>query len=127
MVVLDGSAAIRAVSRRPKRLIERLAREDLHAPHLLDLEVLNGLHGLVRGRKLSSEMASYACAEYLELSVTRYPHEPLTWRIWALRDNLTAYDAAYVALAELLEAPLLTCDARLTAGAASTVRIELFD
>jgi predicted nucleic acid-binding protein len=127
MVVLDGSAAVRAVSRRPKRLIERLAGEDVHAPHLLDLEVLNALRGLVRGRKLSVERASYACAEYLEFPITRYPHNPLAMRIWALRDNLTAYDAAYVALAELLDAPLVSCDARLAAATTSGVRIELFD
>jgi predicted nucleic acid-binding protein len=128
VVVLDSSAAVQAVSSgRASPLVERMVEEDLHAPHLIDLEVLNALRGLVRGRKVSAERVEYARADYFDLSITRYPHEPLAARVWALRENLTAYDAAYVALAEALEAPLLSCDVRLASATEHGVRIELFD
>ncbi|MCI0689168.1 MAG: type II toxin-antitoxin system VapC family toxin [Sporichthyaceae bacterium] len=100
-----------------------LAREileadgDLHAPYLLDVEVVSGLRGLVRGKVLTAARAEHAMADYDDLAMTRYAHLGLIPRIWQLRDNLTAYDATYVALAEALDCALLTADGRLTAAA----------
>lgn len=128
MLVVDASAALEAVaSARPdEQLVARLAEDrDLHAPHLLDVEVLNALRGLVRGGHLSPDRAADARQDFADLTVVRYGHEPLSDRIWELRDNLTAYDAAFVALAELLGVPLVTCDSRLAASV-HDVRIELY-
>ncbi len=65
-------------------------------------------------------------ADYRDLTIVRYPHPPLGERIWQLRDNLSAYDAAFVALSEALDVPLITCDARLTKAPGSTARVELY-
>lgn len=75
---------------------------------------------------MTAKDATRAIAELLALEVVRYPHDALLARIWPLRGNLTVYDAAYVALAEHLEAPLLTCDARLAASPGLRVTVELF-
>jgi len=85
----------------------------LHAPHLVDLEVAQVLRRHALRGDLSATRASEALRDLADLPLTRYPHEPFLARIWALRANLTAYAAAYVALAEVLAAPLLTRDARL--------------
>jgi predicted nucleic acid-binding protein len=127
MLVLDTSAVLAALARRPPdpALVTRLADDgDLHAPHLIDVEILNALRGLVRGGKLSADRADDVRTDVADLAVTRYGHEPLADRIWALRDNLTAYDAAFVALAEALDVPLITCDARL--ANAPGITAELF-
>ena len=86
---------------------------ELDAPHLIDIEVLHALRGLVRAGKVTADRAADARTDLADLAITRYGHEPVADRIWALRDNLTAYDAASVALAEALDATLITCDARL--------------
>lgn len=91
-------------------------RRTLHAPHLLDVEVAQVLRRYVTRGELWDARAQEALDVLALFPLTRYPHEPLLRRIWALRENLTAYDAAYVALAEGLRAPLLTRDRRL-AGA----------
>lgn len=127
MLVLDTSALLAALAdRHPDRaLVTRLADDgDLHAPHLIDVEVLHALRGLVRAGKLSADRAEDVRTDMRDLTITRYGHEPLADRIWALRDNLTAYDAAFVALSEALGAPLVTCDTRL-AGAPG-IRAELY-
>ena len=87
--------------------------ESVHVPHLLDVEVTHALrrHAL-RGR-LSSERSAEVFADFADIKMTRYPHSSLLGRVWELRNNLTAYDATYVALAEALDAPLLTRDAKL--------------
>jgi predicted nucleic acid-binding protein len=116
MLVVDTSAVLAALAQRPPNpaLVARLANDgDLHAPHLIDIEFLNALRGLVRGGVLSADRAEDVRTDVADLALTRYGHEPLADRIWALRENLSAYDAAFVALAEALEAPLITCDARL--------------
>ena len=97
--------------------------ETLHAPHLLDVEVAQVLRRYYLHRELSSRRAEQALDDLAALKLERYPHEPLLPRIWQLRENITAYDAAYVALAEALNAPLLTCDARLAdaPGTAATI------
>jgi predicted nucleic acid-binding protein len=108
-------------------LVERLAEDgDLHAPHLIDTEVLHALRRLLRRGQISAERAHDARTDFAELTLVRYPHEPLNDRVWELRDNLTAYDATFVALAEALGVLLITCDARL-AAAGHHAHIELHD
>ena len=87
--------------------------EPLHAPHLIDLEVAHVLRRLEARRELSPRRAVLALETFAAIKLSRYPHERMLPRIWELRRNLTAYDAAYIALAEALNAPLLTCDRSL--------------
>jgi len=90
-----------------------LAADALAAPHLMPAEVANILRRAVLAGDLSSDVASLAHRDLLDLRVELFPYEPLADRVWALRANITAYDAWYVALAEQLEAPLATLDHRL--------------
>jgi predicted nucleic acid-binding protein len=83
---------------------------DLHAPHLLDVEIASALRRLVASRAMTAPRAVAALGDLASLGLDRYPHLPLMPRIWALRANLGAYDAAYAALAETLDCPLLTSD-----------------
>jgi len=100
-------------------------RDTLHAPHLLDVEVAQVLRRFVLRGELSESRAREAIDMLRQFPLTRYPHEPLLGRIWALRENRTAYDAAYVALAEGLRSPLVTRDRRLAAapGISATVNV----
>ena len=130
MIVLDASAAIdwllqTAAGRKIENRIYSRG-ESLHAPHLLDLEVAQVLRRLVREASLSAQRADQALQDWLSLRVTRYPHFVFLPQIWRLRHNLSAYDAAYVALAEQLGATLITRDARLASASARGVTIELF-
>jgi predicted nucleic acid-binding protein len=130
VLVVDTSAVLEAlVATDPARgLVDRLARDgDLHVPHLIDIELLHVLRRLNALGELSDERAAAARADYRDLALVRYPHGALSDRIWELRHNLTAYDAAFVTLAEFLEAPLITCDGRLEAAAGHIARIELFN
>ena len=108
-------------------LEERLfdERETLHAPYLLDLEVAQVLRRYAVRGELAPARGERALELLAAFPLTRYPHEPLLPRVWALRANLTAYDAAYVALAEGLGALLLTRDRRLTNSAGHRARVEL--
>jgi predicted nucleic acid-binding protein len=93
---------------------ERLGDEELAAPHLIDSEVTHVLRGLVRREVLSERQGALALEGFTELTLTRFPADWLRARMWALRHNLTAHDATYVALAEMTGATaLLTTDARL--------------
>ena len=130
MIVLDASAALdwllqTAAGQRIERRIYS-HHESLHAPHLLDLEVGQVLRRLVREGAVSAQRAEQAIEDLLDLRIARYPHFLLLPRIWQLRHNLSAYDAAYVALAENLGARLLTRDARLASVSGLTAPIELF-
>lgn len=130
MLVVDTSAVLEALaSNTPKPgLIERLAHDsDLHAPHLIDTEVLHALRRMTIAHTISDERAADARIDYAELTLLRYAHQPFSDRVWDLRHNLTAYDATFVALAEALDAPLITCDAHLAAAPGHHARIELFD
>ena len=89
--------------------------ETLHAPHLIDLEVLQVLRRFVRASTLSEERAAKALDDFRDLPVVRYAHTLLLGRVWDLRQNTTAYDGVYLALAEALDAPLFTVDKRLRA------------
>jgi predicted nucleic acid-binding protein len=113
VIVVDASAALSAVlNAGPAR--RALASEQLHAPHLIDSEVANGLRRRVAAAQLSSAGGWRALDAWRRLGITRYATFALLDRVWALRDNLSAYDASYVALAELLDCTLLTADARLS-------------
>jgi predicted nucleic acid-binding protein len=129
VLVVDTSAVVDALAGRPgdQRLVDRLGADgDLHAPHLLDVELLHALRGLVMAGELSEDRAADARADFADLTIVRYEHSLLADRIWELRRNLTAYDAAFVALGETLDAPLVTCDRRLAAAPGHRARVELF-
>ena len=100
-----------AASRVEARLFAR--GEILHAPCLLDLEIMHGLRRYALQGIIDDRRGQQAIADLAAWPMTRHPHDLLLLRIWALRHNLTADDAAYLALAEILEAPLVTCDGRL--------------
>lgn len=115
MIVIDASAAVRAllhddVARR------YLSTERLAAPHLVDAEVVQTLRRLVARGAVADPDADRAVQAWRQLAVRRFAIEGLLGRVWALRHNVSAYDASYVALAEALDCPLLTADVRL-AGA----------
>lgn len=129
MIVLDASAAIEVLlaTAAGERCAERLFApgESLHAPHLIDVEVAQVLRRYAGAGELPEQRGRGALADLLAMPLERYPHEPLLHRVWELRRNLTAYDAVYVALAEALEAPLLTRDARLARSRGHQAHIEL--
>ena len=113
MIVVDASAALSAVlNGGPAR--RALTNEQLHAPHLIDSEVANGLRRRVAAQQLSAPDGWSALNAWRSLGMTRYPVFALLDRVWELRENLSAYDASYVALAELLNCNLLTADTRLS-------------
>lgn len=118
MLVPDASAMLAALTvDTPDGASARSALQaaaGLHAPHLLDLEVLSGLRGLLIGGKIEARRAAQSRTDFWDLPIARYPHRALSERVWELRHNLSVYDAAYVALAEILGATLLTSDAALT-------------
>jgi predicted nucleic acid-binding protein len=129
MIVVDASALLEALLGTPlavavnDRLFDR--RETLHAPHLLDVEVAQVIRRYTINAQITAERAVAALADFLDLPLHRHPHDFLMPRAWELRNNFTTYDAVYVALAEVLDAPLLTHDRRLAAAAGHRVRIEL--
>lgn len=129
MIVLDASAVLELLlnGRAAAGLRTRLfaTGQTLHAPEVIDLEVLQVLRRFVRDRELPTERAAEALNDYRDLGIECYSHELLFDRIWELRANLTAYDAAYVALAELLGAPLLTAYQRLARSPGHDATIEL--
>ncbi|MEU4542142.1 type II toxin-antitoxin system VapC family toxin [Nonomuraea dietziae] len=126
MIVIDSSAMVAALTGREAdvELLDAL-QGSIHAPHLLDVEVLSTLRGLALGGKLSAASAEQARIDYLALNISRYEIKGLAERVWELRHNYTAYDACYLALAEALEAPLITCDGKL-AGHAHDADVRVF-
>lgn len=129
MIVADASVLLEVLLRTDagalaeRRLFQR--RESLHAPELVDLEVAQVLRRYVLRGDLTPFRATASLNLFRKFPLERYAHAPLQSRIWNLRDNLTAYDAAYVALAEALRAPLLTCDARLASAPGIRTAIEV--
>ena len=113
MIVIDASAALSALLRRgPAR--QALASEPVHAPHLIDAEVASGLRRQVAAQAMDAESGWRVLNTRRHLGLTRYPVSALLERVWDLRDNLSTYDASYVALAEMLGCSLLTADGRLS-------------
>jgi predicted nucleic acid-binding protein len=129
LIVLDASAAMEWLLQTPHglRVGRRMfaAGESLYAPHLLDAEVTQALRRYVAVHGLSVSRAEEALQDLMDLRVHRYPHTPFLRRIWELRNNLTSYDALYVALAEALGAMLITCDAKLAAAPGHRARVEV--
>jgi len=128
LIVVDASAFVEMLLRTPagKRVSTRVLRpgETMHAPHLTDVEVLHVLRRYGASGSLTSVRADEAVADFLKLRIHRHRHRHLAPRIWELRHNMSAYDAAYIALAETLAAPLLTADARLARAPHHRVTIE---
>jgi predicted nucleic acid-binding protein len=129
VIVVDASALLEALLRTPaaKVVEDRLfaPHQTLHAPHLLDVEIAQVIRRYAANGEIDGERGRMALADLADLPLRRYPHDFLLPRIWDLRNNLPAYDAAYVALAEALDAPLLTRDRRLAAAAGHRAQIEL--
>ena len=128
-IVLDASALVELILDTPAGALiaERIAdpAEGLHTPHLADLEVVQALRRYIREGELSPRAAAAALDDLRDLDLQRHAHEPLLERVWDLRDNLTAYDAVYVALAEILDAVLLTCDGPLSRAPGLSRRVVL--
>ena len=126
MIVLDASCALKLILRQaPTDLARRVMGDEIHAPFLLDTEVLSALRRLIRQKDLEVERAAAGLDWLFDLGVERHHSEELAWRAFALRNSLSAYDATYVAVAELLNAPLLTADARLVRSHGHHAKIEL--
>jgi predicted nucleic acid-binding protein len=120
VIVVDASAVLELLLRGPRapdlgRLL-LAGGAPLAAPHLIDLEVAQVLRRIASRGLLPASRAAQAFDDLAAMPIARYDHLPLLPRVWALRENLTAYDAAYLALAEAVDAPLVTCDAALRAA-----------
>jgi predicted nucleic acid-binding protein len=130
-MVIDASALVEVLLNRPsgERLAHRLRDPDetLHAPHLIDLEVAQTLRRYESTGEMSPDRARHALLLFVQMPIERHAHWPLLDRVWELRRNLTAYDAAYVALAEALDAPLLTCDRALASAPGHRAVVELVE
>ena len=128
-MVVDASALLDVLLNVPSaaRLAERILQSGrtIHAPHLIDVEVAQALRRHVMAKQVDAVRASDALENLSAFPLIRYPHDVLLPRIWALRSSLTAYDAAYVALAEVLDVPLVTRDAKLARSHGHAARIEL--
>jgi predicted nucleic acid-binding protein len=126
-LVVDASCVVAALldaSVRGKWAANQMRRGPLAAPALLPFEVANVIRRLVRARAISNDIGAQAQDDARELAITLYPFDAVGPRVWELRANLSAYDASYVALAELLEAPLLTCDTRLARAPGGRCPVE---
>lgn len=128
MIVIDASVIVDALTGAAgaAAIRDRIQDEELHAPHLLDCEVVSALRGLVLGGHLSEPRAHDALTDFDDLPCRHWPLlAPLRRRTFALRHNLSTYDATYVALAEALECPLLTRDDRIATAAVRSARVEV--
>jgi len=128
-MVVDASAAIEWLLRTPKGSVVEAQMfaegQSLNAPHLIDIEVTQVLRRYVRERVLTEMRAQERLQSLLDLHILRHRHTFLLRRAWQLRHHLTIYDAVYVALAEALNAPLLTCDAKIAAAPGHNAIVEL--
>ena len=127
--MIDASAAVEWFLRTEpgKRIAHWIALRGgpLHVPHLFDLEVANALRRFVRTSAITATRADEALRDLADTRLTRHGHSRLLHRVWELRDHLTAYDAVYVALAEGLNAPLLTRDAKIAAAPVHHATVEV--
>lgn len=131
MIVVDASAMLEFLLQTPlgTRVEARLFRdgEEFHSPHLVDVEVTQGLRRLVRSGEVTPARAAEAIADLVDLDLHRHAHLDFLTRAWQLRENVTAYDAMYVALAEALDATVITCDVPLTKAPGHRARIEVVE
>lgn len=131
MIVIDASALLEFLLQTPlgARVEDRLFRDDdeFHVPHLVDVEVVQGLRRLVRAGEVSPRRAAEAIADLADLDLHRHPHLDLLGRAWKFRDNISAYDGMYVALAEAIDAPIVTCDGPLAKAPGHRARIDVID
>jgi len=130
LIVVDASALLEVLLRTAAAPVveQRLfSGETVHAPHLLDLEIAQVLRRYERSGQMSARRAREALEDFEGFDIERYPHRLFLPRVWSLRANVTAYDAAYVALAEALDAPLLTSDRRLLSVPGHLARIEVIE
>lgn len=129
MIVIDASALLEFLLQTPLgiRVEARLLRDqdEFHAPHLIDVEVAQGLRRFVRAGEVSADRAAQAIEDLIDLDLHRHAHLDLLTRSWKLRENVTAYDAMYVALAEALDATVVTCDAPLAKAPGHRAHIEV--
>jgi predicted nucleic acid-binding protein len=131
VIVVDASALLEFLLQTPRgtRVEARLFRgaEEFHAPHLVDVEVTQGLRRLVRTGELSPSRGADAIADLLDFDLHRHAHLELLTRAWQLRENVTIYDAMYIALAEALDATIVTCDTPLAKAPGRRARIEVIE
>ena len=139
MIVLDASAAIEWLFQSPagikidKRIFSTLetstpetsTAETLHVPHLLDIEVTQVLRRYVRDKTITAQRGEEALQDLDDMPLRRYPHDFLIPRVWELRATLSAYDAVYVALAEVLDALLLTCDGKIASASGHSANVQV--
>jgi len=129
VIVLDASAVIEWLFQSPAGIkIDRRVfsnAETLHVPHLLDIEVAQVLRRYVRDKTITTQRGEEALEDLEGMPLRRYPHDFLIPRVWELRATLTAYDAVYVALAEVLDAPLLTCDGKIASASGHSANVEV--
>jgi predicted nucleic acid-binding protein len=131
LIVIDASALLEILLRtgRADRLMDRALAdsERLHAPHLLDIEIANVMRRLVQRKETTLLRAEQAFEDFAQFLIERHDHGPLIPRIWELRDAMSAYDGAYIALAEALDAPLLTCDGKLARAHGHRATVEMIE
>lgn len=129
MIVVDASALLEFLLQTPLgiRVEARIFRDgdELHVPHLADVEIVQALRRLVRTGDVSAARAADAIDDLTDLDVHRHAHVDLLGRAWKLRENISAYDAVYVALAEAIQAPIVTCDGPLANAPGHRTRIEV--
>jgi predicted nucleic acid-binding protein len=129
LIVVDTSVVLSMLVGRPDipGLAHRIRSDgDLHAPHLLDVEFQHALRRLALSGAISDDRAADARTDFADLAIVRYPHVSLTDRMWELRHDMTAYDAAFIVLAEVLGAPFVTCDVRLARAPGHRAVVETF-
>jgi predicted nucleic acid-binding protein len=131
VIVVDASALLEFLLQTPlgARVESRLFQDqsEFHAPHLVDVEVTQALRRLVRTGELRADRAGEAILDLADFDLHRHPHLDLLTAAWRLRENITAYDAMYVVLAEGLDAPIVTCDGRLARSTGHRAHIELVE
>jgi predicted nucleic acid-binding protein len=130
VIVVDASVLVTALSddtQEGDRVRARLDGEDLQAPELLGIELVAALRRLTAAGRLRPSRAELALTDYIDLAMGLTPHRPLVARCWELRNNLTPYDAAYVALAELVQVPLVTADRRLASVPGVCCEVEVLE
>ena len=131
MIVLDASAAVAVLLNLrtgASAIRERLdgSDEGPHVPHLFEIEVLSALRRHARVHDLSEKRGSELLEDLASMRLNRYPHTSLLRRMWELKENVTIQDAAYIALAETLDAPLVTMDARLARAPGIRAAVEVY-